>query len=162
MHFFVKLLFWHLDNLQKEIAPLHTICVFKMLKKNTIKLGQNKQKNTLDRFSTHRRANLGQIFDSTTYIHIYIYTYATGFICGPSKRLSSVHLRPPLFETTVFIARNGFLRFPEIKFPHCFRIFRVFEKCHFGGRRGLFLRSGKFFVLCACFWSGLFQAQSKR
>ena len=62
------------------------------------------------------------------------------FICGPP----SVHLRPPLFETTVFVARNGFfLRFPEIKFPHCFRIFRVFHKCHFGGRFWRFLRSGK-------------------
>ena len=41
------------------------------------------------------------------------------FICGPA----SVHLRPPLFETTVFVARNGFLQFPEIKFPPCFWIF---------------------------------------
>ena len=31
-----------------------------------------------------------------------------------------------------------FLRCPETKFPHCFRIFRVFQKCHLGGRRGLF------------------------
>ena len=81
-----------------------------------------------------------------------------GLICGPPW----VHLRPPLFETTVFIARNGFLRCPETKFPHCFRIFRVFQKCHFGGRRGRFLRSEQIFVFCVCFWSGLFQAQSKR
>ena len=29
-------------------------------------------------------------------IYIYIYIYATGFICGPPKRVSRVHLRPPM------------------------------------------------------------------
>ena len=42
-----------------------------------------------------------------------------------------------------------FLRFPETKYPHCFRIFRVFQKCHFGGRRGRFWGPNKFsFFAC--------------
>ena len=41
-----------------------------------------------------------------------------------------------------------FLRCPETKYPHCFRIF---QKCHFGGRRGRFLRSEQIFVFLRVF-----------
>ena len=99
-----------------------------------------------------------------TYIYMLLGSFAApqngflGFICG----LPRVHLRPPLFETTVFIARNGFFAVSGNQISSLFSVFRVFQKCHFGGRRGRFLRSEQIFVFCVCFWSGLFQAQSKR
>ena len=43
-----------------------------------------------------------------------------GFICGPPW----VHLRPPLFETTVFIARNGF--FCGVRKPSFLTVFGFF------------------------------------
>ena len=54
-----------------------------------------------------------------------------------------------------------FLRFPEIKFPHGFRIFRVFHTCQFGGRFWRFLRSGKILFFCVFLVWGLRGAVQK-
>ena len=49
------------------------------------------------------------------------------FICGPP----CVHLRPPLFETTVFIARNGFFAVSGNQVSSLFSDFSGFSKMSF-------------------------------
>ena len=94
-HFFSITPFWHPDKLPpppKNRTPTHNLCLFKT-PKNTIKLGENKQKNlgqifdaTLDRFSTQETANLGQIFNS-----IYIYIVMVDAGCGLMSTTKAWH-----------------------------------------------------------------------
>ena len=73
-----------------------------------------------------------------SYMYVYIYIYATGFVCGPPKRVSRVHLRPPMrsfaappFETTVFVARNRFFAVFGNQFSSLFSDFSGFSKMPF-------------------------------
>ena len=76
---------------------------------------------------------------SDTHTHIYIYIYMLlgsfaapqngflGFVCGPPW----VHLRPPRFETTVFIVRNGFFSVSGNQVSSLFSDFSGFSKMPF-------------------------------
>ena len=90
---------------------------------------------------------------------------APAFVCGPLFGLNFHALRcgprsgvlwPPLFETTFFVARNGFLavsgnRFSSAVFGFFFSVFLVLFKCHFGGHFARFLRLGNIFVFFLVF-----------
>ena len=98
-----------------------------------------KQWKNLDQFLTYKRPNLGPVLNSTACIYKYTYicmllgSFAApqngflGFICGPPR----VHLRPPLFETTVFIARNGFFAVSGNQISSLFSDFSGFSKMPF-------------------------------
>ena len=75
----------------------------------------------------------GQGIDPTAYIYMLLGSFATpqngsrAFICGPP----CVHLRPPLFETTVFIAQNGFFAVSGNQVSSLFSDFSGFSKMPF-------------------------------
>ena len=110
----------------------------------------------------NKRLASGEIY---IYIYMLLGRFAApqngflGSICGPPR----VNLRPPLFETTVFIARNGFLcGFRKPNILTVFGFFGFFKIAILEVIEVVFFRSEQIFVFCVCFWSGLFQAQSKR
>ena len=77
--FYRKPFFWHPTTYRKPIfAPLHTICDFKLPPSHYKIEGKQATKSwtdfdsTLARSWTQKRPNLGQIFDSTARIYIYI------------------------------------------------------------------------------------------
>ena len=84
MHFFWSLFFWHLDNRQKICSHPYILLVFFRYPPKHYKTGGKQAKQILDRifdstlarFLTQKRPNLGQIFDSTACIYIYIHIHA--------------------------------------------------------------------------------------
>ena len=91
------------------------------------------------------------------YIYIYIWVHLRPPKTGLERSFAAPHAficGPPFLKPLFLIARNGFLAVSGNQVSSLFSDFSGFSKMHFGGRRGRFLRSGKIFVFCVCFWSG--------